>query len=42
MISESILFWNIRGLNSLSHRNTLCDLVATERSSIICIAAWNL
>jgi exonuclease III len=42
MSLESILFWNIRGLNAQSHRSTLRDLVAAERPSIVCIQETKL
>jgi exonuclease III len=37
MVSDSILCWNVRGLNSRAHQDVLHELVASEQCSIICI-----
>jgi exonuclease III len=42
MSPKSIIFLNIRCLNARSHRNALRELVATERSSIVCIQETKL
>jgi hypothetical protein len=35
MSTKNILVWNVCGLNSVTHHNALCSLVATERSSVV-------
>jgi exonuclease III len=37
MGSESILVWNVRGLNTTSHRDAVHELVFVERPSIVCL-----
>jgi exonuclease III len=37
MGSENILVWNVGGLNSASHRDTVWELVFVERLSIVCL-----
>jgi exonuclease III len=39
---ENILVWNVRGLNTISHRDTLWSLVASERVSIVCVQETKL
>jgi hypothetical protein len=36
MGSENVLVWNVQGLNAKLHKDALCSLVDTERTSIVC------
>jgi exonuclease III len=42
MGSKNLLVWNVRGLNSRAHRDTVRQLVATERPSVICLQETKL
>jgi exonuclease III len=42
MNSESILVWNVRGLNANSHRDALRSLVGSERVSVVCVQETKL
>jgi exonuclease III len=36
-MQDNILVWNVRGLDSRSHRDMVRSLIASERSSLICL-----
>lgn len=42
MGSENILVWNVRGLNSPARRDTVRELIAAERPSLICLQETKL
>lgn len=42
MGSESVLIWNVRGLNSPARRDVLRQLIAVERPSFFCIQETKL
>jgi len=37
MDSEKILIWNVRGLNFISRQDSVCSIVDSSRSDIVCI-----
>jgi exonuclease III len=34
-MAESILVWNVRGLNGRAHRNAVREMLTTERLSLV-------
>jgi exonuclease III len=42
MITDNILIWNVRGLNSRSHCDTVRELIRAERPSIVCLQETKL
>jgi exonuclease III len=42
MAVENLLVWNVRGLNSVVHRNAVWDLVAAEWISLVCLQETKL
>jgi exonuclease III len=42
MVSENMLFWNVRGLHLVAHRNAVHDLVTAERLSLVSLQETKL
>ena len=37
MSNNHLLVWNVRGLNSRARRTAVCDVVAQQRASVVCL-----
>jgi exonuclease III len=42
MSSDSIVIWNVCGLNPRARHDVMCELVASKRPSIVCLQETNL